>query len=129
MSRLLLLAAAFTLVPHARADSLVKCEDGTKAVSLNLTFNKKESTELPKKVVIISSGKSKEIERKEIIRFIRNASDFYMLFKVQTKVGPHDSRAQHAIHQEPTSAKILSRNSSQQDSGRALECDLHLLGR
>jgi hypothetical protein len=97
---------------NAIVPQTVRCEDGTKAVRLLLTFAKNDSAEAPAKVVIVSSGKSKEIEKKHLIRFVRNANEFYLLFKVQTKAGLHEIELKTRMNKNPralrTSAGTLT---------------------
>lgn len=99
---------------YANVAQTVRCEDGTKAVKLMLSFTKKDALEAPVRVVIISSGKSKEIEKKHLVRFLRNANEFYLLFKVQTKVGLHELELNTRFNKNPragrTSAGTLTNN-------------------
>lgn len=104
MIRHLIFIWLVTSVTYANAAALVQCEDGTKSVVLNITFAKKDSTIPPSKVSITSSGKSKDIEPKNISRFIRNANDFYLLFKVQTKAGLHDLELNTRFNKNPRGA-------------------------
>ncbi len=95
----------------AKATYQVKCEDSTKSVQVAFTFNKKDSNSPPTQVSITSSGKTKAIEPKNITRFIRNANDFYVLFKVQTKEGLHELELNTRFNKNPrgprTSAGVM----------------------
>ncbi len=81
--------ASHLFVFSAHASNTVICEDGVRSVKVTATFARSKSV-APSKLVIESDKKTKDIDVKQISRFIRNDKDFYILFKVQTKAGLHE---------------------------------------
>lgn len=105
MYRLVVLALISAFVTEVRAAAVVTCEDSAKSVKLSLNFAKKDSNSPPNKVSITSSGKTKAVENKNIAKFIRNANDFYILFKVQTKAGLHELELNTRFNKNPRGAR------------------------
>lgn len=114
----LMLFASHLFVFAAHASNTVICEDSPRSVSLKATFAKSTAV-APSKLTIESDNKTKDIDLKQISRFIRNDKDFYILFKVQTKVGLHElelnTRFKKSARAPRTSAGVLV-NKTQNES-------------
>ena len=96
----MLLIAGLFAIQEARASN-VQCVDSANSVKLNVTVAKNNTAA---RVEIISDGKSKVIDAKNISRFIRDAKVFYVLFKVPTKAGLHEIELNTRFRTAKTSA-------------------------
>lgn len=119
--------ASFSLFSwSATAKTQVICADAEKSVELTLMFTTASKTTPPNKLTLKSGGKAREVTATSIIRFVRNTTDFYVRFKVQTKSGLQEVELNTRINKgsagkSRTSSGFLT-NKNQPDSRLAVTC-------